>query len=332
MRIDLHTVETDPNAGYGRVTRLLSEALERQGVEITPGASVVFNYCMPKDYKWKKGAYHIGYTPWESTKVPDSWWPGLRAVDELWTTSEWCKEILTIEAERSDVRILEHGIDPLYQPRSFGPVRTPFTFLFIGDPAVRKGSEYVLEAWYRAFGNDKNVKLVYKCRGFPRARIKDKGGSVIASPGMFDNIQVITQDYTTEQLVELHASCHALVYPSRGEGWGLIPWEACGMGMPAIFPWETGMREVGTIGGIEQLRLREVGWEVSADQVVHPGDWMTLSVDEIINHMHLVIEKYPRMADMAHSKAESMHESHSWDRIAERMVAMLDESVPEKVR
>ena len=37
--------------------------------------------------------FKIGYTPWESTKVPSSWYHNMHMMDEIWATSNFVKSV-----------------------------------------------------------------------------------------------------------------------------------------------------------------------------------------------------------------------------------------------
>ena len=46
------------------------------------------NFC-PAPYYQHKSKYTVGYTPWESTKIPEHWVYNMQKCDEIWSTSEF---------------------------------------------------------------------------------------------------------------------------------------------------------------------------------------------------------------------------------------------------
>lgn len=318
MKIDFNTVIVAEGTGYANVTEQLTRALEGQGVEISPGSDVMLNFCMPPDYVWRDVT--IGYTPWESTEVPNSWIGGLRAVDDLWATSEFVKNIYAKYTKGRDIFVLPHGLDEFWKvPGQFVKNGSgKFTFLHIGEPAERKGGDIVLEAWHRAFAERDDVRLIYKCNGFPRCRIKDRWGSIIASPSMYNNVDVIDKKMTKVELLGLYYFADCLVYPSRGEGWGLIPFEAMACGLPTILH----PLAVGSFGTHCQYPLVKHRWEPTPVQKIHPGEWLDYEVEEVIELMELAIldrDKGPAM-----DYASQMHSEFSWDKVAESVIWRLD--------
>jgi glycosyltransferase involved in cell wall biosynthesis len=310
LKIDFKTVTIGGHTGYGNASRLLVQSLENQGVEIRPGSSVMLNFCMPNAYDYSDVT--IGYTPWESTEVPVDWRGGLRAVDELWTTSSWTKEVLSAH-RGDDIFVLPHGIEDIWIPRKRSQLTTPFTFLHMGEPAVRKGGDIVLEAWHKAFRHRKDVRLIYKCVKYPMCRVKDRTGSIIASPGMIDNVQTLGQVMTQEELLNLFYKSHCMVYPSRGEGFGLIPFQALATGMPTILPEQGGTSD---FAGYSNLKIKNSTWIESGEDRIHPGLWMDHDVDEVIALMEEAVESFAHLSEDAFVAAEHLHMEYSWSKVA----------------
>ena len=274
---------------------------------------------MPPAYKFSK--YTIGYTPWESTEVPDTWVAGLKAVDELWTPAEWITEVFG-QWRQGPISVIPHGMDEFWTPvkRERGE---PFTFLHVGEPAVRKGGDIVLAAWHKAFARRKDVQLIIKCVKYPTCRVKDRSGSIIASPESINNIRVLTNVMTQQEMYGLYLQSHCMVYPSRGEGFGLIPFEAMGTGLPTITP-NQGM---GDFVLYNDLKLTNTKWVPSTEDRIHPGNWMTHDVDELIGLMEQAVDNYGVISEDAFNRARLFHDLYSWNRISsdvERRLKRID--------
>jgi glycosyltransferase involved in cell wall biosynthesis len=112
------------------------------------------------------------------------------------------------------------GITGAYIPRRDGQ---PFTFLALGDRGNRKGWDVAAHAFYQAFGDNPNFKLIIKTRemGFPYQ---------FSNP----NVEVLQVDMDEHQQQALYAQVDAYVFPTRGEGFGLTPREAARTGLPVI--------------------------------------------------------------------------------------------------
>lgn len=313
MQVTINTPDIARHTGYGRASAELASALERAGVRVISDSNIIINFCMPKDYQYRD--ITIGYTPWESTLIPDGWRDHLEAVDDLWTTSKWTAAVFKQIAHR-DSFVLHHGLNDTWRPKEHLPQPRPFTFLHIGEPAVRKGGDIVLDAWYRAFRKS-GAKLIYKATGHPMARVKDRGGSIVYSPAHLinDGGEVITTVYSDEGIWDLFKKVDCLVYPTRGEGFGFIPLEAMASGLPTIVPNGGGTAEFAELG----IPLTNFMWRTSYE-AEHPGLWMDHDVEEVIQCMEYVWNNYEYHAKAAYANATTVRETFNWDYIAEKFI------------
>lgn len=324
MEIDFNTVTIGDHTGYGNASRLLVKSLTDQGVKITPGSSIMLNFSMPPAYKYAD--ITIGYTPWESTEVPESWLYGLASVDALWATTDWVADVLARarnmpNSGRSAVKTIPHGIEECWVPLKRERGSEPFTFIHVGEPAVRKGGDILLQAWHKAFKDRDDVKLIFKCIKYPACRIKDKSGSLIASPGMYDNIQVISSVYSQQEMLDLYYSSHCMVYPTRGEGFGLIPFEAMASGLPTILPSQGG---TGQFSHYSRLPINGSMWSSSTSELIHPGLWLDHNVDEVIDLMNCAIDNYASISEDAFNAAHQLHIDYNWNRIASMVIEEIE--------
>lgn len=319
IEFDYNTLVIAGHTGYGNGSRQILECLERQGDVLSPGASIILNFTMPIYYKY--GEKTIGHTPWESTEVPDSWIGPMRGVDDLWSCTNWSAEVLA-NASGKPVEVLPLPIEECWIPKK-REVSSPFTFIHVGEPAIRKGGDLVLDAWRRRFANDPKFKLIFKCVKYPACRIKDKSGSIIASPSMFDNVEVITHVFTQQQMLELLYRSHCMVYPTRGEGFGLIPFEAIGTGLPTIVTDGGGTADFAKYG----IPLEPKAWVKSDDQIIHPGLWIDHSVDEIIDLMLHVYQNYDNISSNAYLSAQKLHEEYGLDGVGQTAHRLLSKHI-----
>jgi glycosyltransferase involved in cell wall biosynthesis len=100
----------------------------------------------------------------------------------------------------------------------------PFIFLCWGDRGSRKGWDLAIQAFNMAFKDRNDVKLVIKTR---------QGGQMPYHINI-RGVEVISCDLDEAQMNDLYLRCDAMVFPSRGEGFGLPPREFARTGGPAI--------------------------------------------------------------------------------------------------
>ena len=97
----------------------------------------------------------IGYTVWDSTKLPDHWAEPLAMVDRIWVPSDWARGVLAdndVDPERVDV--MPEGVNAtVFRPD--GPVainvaKLPgFKFINVGKFEDRKATAEMMKAFDR---------------------------------------------------------------------------------------------------------------------------------------------------------------------------------------
>lgn len=258
-------VGVDCGYGYAAVQLILS--WQRQGVPVWTAdreAPVAFNFGQPHFYEQIRGALNIGYTPWESTKVPDSWVKEMNKMDEIWTTCEANAEWYRDGGIEVPVKVLHHGINRNHFPikkRKIGEDGV-FKFLHIGEPTPRKGGKLVYEVFCEEFADNPRVSLTLK--GSPRFDVE------------CENVIVIDEKLSQAEMTELYLNHHAMIYPTSGEGFGFIPFQAAMTGMPtAVTNWS------GPLDYMEYCFPIRVDDLVMADYDPHEGLWAKPSKESV---------------------------------------------------
>lgn len=301
------------DCGYGYAAVQLITAWQRMGIPVWAydrEAPVAFNMGQPHYYEVVDGAFNIGYTPWESSHVPEAWIKYMNLMDEVWTTCEENARWYRAAGVSKPVKVLHHGLNRDHWPLAQRRLKDgePFRFLHVGGDARRKGADIVYKVFRELFkGNDK-FELTLKAR---RLEFGPMGS----------NVHHIDEVLSTEDLTQLHLDHHAMIYPTRGEGFGLIPFQAAATGMPtAVTNW-SGPADY--IKFCYPIRVEEM---VTPDYVPHEGLWAKPDEDSVAYWM----ESFARSPDYffrnAYRKATLM-DSWSWDNIAEFAVKSMTDSL-----
>ena len=146
--------------GYAYAGKHIVDSLKRLGHSVpfqNSKSLVQLNFSQPNLFKLHRKQYQISYTPWESTIIPKEWSPFLKAVDEIWTTSDWCANVFEDNGYKVD-NVYPHGIESIWTPKrrkDDGIIK----FLHIGEPAPRKAGQVVVDAFAELFGNNPQYQL-----------------------------------------------------------------------------------------------------------------------------------------------------------------------------
>ena len=291
------------NCGYGYAASELIQAWQRAKVPVwwaKEECPISFSMSQPDFYDFESPwQYRIGYTPWESTKIPGAWPRKINELDEFWTTSEACREWFLKGGIEVPIRVLHHGINREHFPLKMRDLQKgkPFTFLHIGSETKRKGGLMAYEAFKDAFGDDPTKCLVLK--GSPQ--FKTSGSNVI----------VINSYLTQESLRDLHLEAHAMIYPGNGEGFGLIPFQSAATGMPTLCTDWGGSRD-----------YMDYCWPISVEKLIpcdyepHEGYWAQPRYESLKLWMEYFADSPNYFFNKAYQKGKKLGEKFSWDEIA----------------
>lgn len=233
------TVKASPD-GYGMSRNHLKTELAKLGVKLSENfadqkVGILYNY--PYGIISMRSTVRLIYTMFESDKIPEEWADYLTMADEVLVPSKWCKDVFAKAGVESTVVPLGYNENMFTFIERPVPIEagTPFTFIHYDSFNMRKGWSEVFKAFTEEFTDDEPVRMILKT-----------SQNAVAIPIMksqYPNIDVITGTLPEKELVSLLASANCMVYPSRGEGFGITPLEAMATGLPAIVPNEHGISE-----------------------------------------------------------------------------------------
>lgn len=109
-----------------------------------------------------------------------------------------------------------------------------FRFLHVSSCFPRKGADVLLKAYGRAFSSADDVTLIIKTFPNPHNEIRKWLDEAKQEKLDYPNVVIIEEELTDSQLKALYKQCHALVAPSRAEGFGLPMAEAMLSGLPVL--------------------------------------------------------------------------------------------------
>jgi len=301
--------------GFGNASWHMFQNMKKLGLDpvvLDSEANIGISFCQPPQYSWFENQYKIGYTPWESTEFHADWYPGLQQCDEIWTTSQWNKKIFEAKLDK-EVFVYLHGIDHAFYPMKRRWDRSqPFTFLHIGEPFDRKDGQLVVDTFARLYGNDPRYRLIMKCTGSHKLQTLGLPPDI-----KYNNITIMTDVVSREQLIDLYSSVQCFVYPSWGEGFGFNPLQAMAMGIPTIC----------TSGWAEYANRITLPLEseiaMSPWQEVHIGNMLRPSMEQLSQHMVEVVENYDKYCAVAFKNALKIHEEYDWELVTRPAVGRL---------
>lgn len=307
-------------SGYGYAAYKLITALQEKGVSVRfsdPRPLVAISFSQPTLYVGQDNQFRVGYTPWESTEINPTWIPMMKNQDEIWTTSDFCVDVFESYKVNETIRKVPHGIDPLWEIID-REVSDKFVFFHVGAPTQRKGAQRVVDAFLDLYEGNDDFHLLMKSNGYSEARVRYRGN--FGNANQHPQITIVEAFVEEDDLYRLYAKAHCMVYPTNGEGWGLIPWQAIATGMPTICTNATGCTEfAGLSVPLQSRRAKGYG--------IHLGDWVEPDADDLRDKMKWVVENYSKVKESTLHSARVIHSTQRWSDIADQVLNLLGDKI-----
>lgn len=235
--------------------------------------------------------------------------------------SQFSKDTFIKSGVTKPIYIVQHGVaeeDWPYTPRTKTPI---FTFGLYGQLSPRKGADIAVDAFKKAFpiAQYPNVRLCIKTS-------YNMGFWKTDDP----RIQSLHTMLSRKSLLELINSWNCLIFPTRGEGFGLPPIEAMANGLPVICTNFSGVTEYlndKTGYPIKKVDLvkswgydRRDGQGNITPEGQDYGNFGQADIDETAQIMKHVYDNYDEALKKAEYAAKYVRKDFNWDNMAKKML------------
>lgn len=247
----LHKADVDLSVGmltfekqhgdFGEVGKLCDKLMlktRRPDVNIVNMIPKVFH-----NFK-QKGAFNIGFTMFEASRIPDIWVKQCNAMDAILVPCEWNREVFKASGVKVPIGVANPPLDHKYYKDQEPTVKRAikeFTFYSIFQWTDRKNPLKLIEAYWREFEGDKDVRLVLKTyrNGFSPAEFDIIKKEILRLKVKlklkhYPAIVPVFRKLSSQEMLNLHLNNDCFVLPSSAEGWGYPYMEAMAVGNPVI--------------------------------------------------------------------------------------------------
>jgi glycosyltransferase involved in cell wall biosynthesis len=254
------TILTDFARGsYEVIGRLYRLTLEGAGVPVTEepipanaeerekaaerlaGKIVLHNTIGPLFHPLPR-SFNIALPHHEWSRYPKGWVDTLNRFDEVWATSDFVVEIMRESGVTAPILFMPPALDADTIPQKTDwKAGAPFRFYSCGEAHFRKGFHLLMEGFMEAFPKPGAARLVIKT-----------SASLKWTPPRED-IQIVTQWITRDDLLADYKNHDAYVSASLGEGLGLPLAEAALAGLPVAANFWGGHESLLVEGGFFKM-------------------------------------------------------------------------------
>jgi glycosyltransferase involved in cell wall biosynthesis len=221
------------------------------------GCDTVIQHVLPHSMDFNGRLRNIGlYASETSDFNRTSWADRLNNMDEVWVINHQMVDAarksgvtvpITVVPHTTDIERFQRSYEPLDGLRPFIQ-NGDFLFYFIGEYVKRKNMTDVVKAFHLEFDVNEPVQLVLKTHkaGMPAEEClrhvmadceKLRAGLKL---NVYKPELVITERFSSVDMLRLHASCDTFVAGSYGEAWCIPAFDGMAMGKTPICPASTG--------------------------------------------------------------------------------------------
>lgn len=218
--------------GYGRAEIGFIKGAQEAGLDLDfypASQTITLQFGNPKH---GASPLYAGQRLWlwtmlESTQLSDEWVTNInRYYERVIVPAPDMAQLFCESGIKKPVHYIPLGIDAFPIAYKQHEMTNPFTFLTYSYGDIRKGADLAVMAFLELYRGNLDYKLIVKAR--------DNADVAWLRTIRGEQIEVIGGFLTESEQQMLYARCHAFVFPSRAEGFGLPPREAVLSGLPTI--------------------------------------------------------------------------------------------------
>jgi glycosyltransferase involved in cell wall biosynthesis len=277
----------------------------------SPKSKIQMYYGSPDGFFYDH-QYKMQMTQWESTLVPPHWVEHAKRYDEWWTANQFGAEAFINSGVPSEkIHIYGHGVDNLmWTPKKRG-TRDTIRFLHIDSGSPRKRGSLAVEAFKKAFGDNPDYEITLKYSHGAASEQDWFDEKVLANYGEWQglNVRHIRENMTIEHLLSLFHFHDVLIYPSEGEGFGLIPLQALATGMPVISTSDWCSYDKYFSGNIIESHR---GQSDVVETYTRFGDVILPHLDSMVDIMKNVVNNFDDQSNRFYNQIPDVVKEYNW--------------------
>lgn len=257
--------------------------------------------------------------------------------DELIVSSSWAKEVLERNKVTTPTTVVPPGVDlSLFNPHKVSPKQdNTFVFLNCGKWEIRKGHDFIVDAFHQAFNKDDNVELwLMPSNIFLTDQEKKnwEGLYMNTALGKAGKIKILPWVRTHSEVSKVMSVADCGIFPSRGEGWNLELLEMMALGKPVIATNYSAHTEFCNEDNCMLIDVDDVEPAYDGRWFFEQGNWAVIGQPQLKQFRDYMKETYDLFksgGDLYNEAGVDTSEKYSWENCVEKLESILtNERVP----
>lgn len=286
----------------------------------------------------------IGFPIFELDRFKTNESRHLQCQDGLVAASQWAADVMSRCVSSVPIQIAPLAVDHnIFMERPSKEFQgEPTRFLNCGKWELRKGHDFLCEAFSLAFEKSDNVELVMNCHN---PCIQDRGKyltynseweSFYRESTLGSKITIATSRLKSQsEVASLMASVDCGVFPSRGEGWNLDATEMLSMGKQLIITDYSAHTEFATVENAMLIPFTTS--EAAHDGVWFnandsrwgdgPGEWMELGehqLEVLIYHLRSIHRRKQEGDNLSNKSGVKTMKPLTWRNTARKILSFTE--------
>lgn len=247
-----------------------------------------------------------------------------------------CKETAKNSGVTKDIEVIPHIIDAKfnYKKKEKSDITTFFysAAIFGVSEKDRKGLDILMNAW-ETFKDRKDVKLIIKINSTYAVNVYAQKGqrfnfinylNTLINYDLPDNIEIIDKNVSEDELINIYHNVDCILYPTRGEGFGLVPFEGLACGTPCIVTEKIGcdtyLNE--DIGGFLKIKLSGLSQAEKRYPYFDPKtnktcNWVEPDLNDFVTKIKMFIDSKDKFIEEAALHSAYIRDEYSYKKIGE---------------
>ncbi len=233
--------------------------------------------------------------------------------------SKFCQRVFESSGLKTQTLVIPHGITTAFTATA-NDCEDSFTFYNVYSQMrpFRKSEDELINAFVKAFSLDPGYQLILRTE-YTKS-LADK----INKAQAMQVITVIEDELPEAEYVRSFSQAHALVHPSKAEGFGMIPLQALACETPVIATGVTGLADY--LNKDNAMILRTSGMVACKHDVGESigGQYHAIDEEHLVNCLIEMADNWKQEKQKASQAAASIRENYSWQQVAKPLIAAIE--------
>lgn len=269
----------------------------------------------------------IGVFVCESDRIADNWVKSCNKMDLIIVPSDWSRQAFKNSGVDIPIMIVPHGLEPEYH--SYKEKKREGKFVFYNtfhasSYCSRKSLEELVRSFLIAFEGRTDVVLRLRTDlSIPLILLQER---YEFTPLI--EIDEMKKHLTTEEYAKIFSEVHCTVHPSKGEGFGLVPFQSIACETPVIAPHATGMAEY--LNNENSISLNTSG-RIAGEGVGNAeGTYFSIDEDHLVDRLRYVEANWENECTKVKQASALFRASYQWPAVLKEFTELISRLISEE--